>query len=89
MMITILNVSSDLSSNSIEIIEGLGCLRKLEVLNLANNRISVIENMDTLEELSHFNIGNNRIEQLDNVTTFSCQNMPDILCFYSQYNTAY
>lgn len=62
----------DLSFNSIEKIEGLESLRKLELLNLSNNRISVIENMDTLEKLSHFCFANNLLGQLDNVTNFSC-----------------
>lgn len=48
-------------------IEGLDCLQKLEVLNLANNKISVIEKMDMLEKLTHFNLANNLLEDLDNV----------------------
>lgn len=71
--------SLDLSSNSIENIEGLESLRKLEVLNLTNNRISVLENMDALEELTHFNIANNHLGQLDNVTKFSCKIQSDIM----------
>lgn len=59
---------SDLSFNSIEKIEGLGSLRKLELLNLTNNQISVIENMDALEKLTHFCFANNCLGQLDNVT---------------------
>lgn len=59
---------SDLSFNSIEKIEGLGSLQKLELLNLTNNQISVIENMDALEKLTHFCFANNRLGQLDNVT---------------------
>lgn len=61
----------DLSFNSIQKIEGLESLRKLEVLNLCNNRISVIENMDTLEKITLFFIANNHLGQLDNVTKFS------------------
>lgn len=69
----------DLSFNSIEKIEGLESLRKLEVLNLSNNRISVIENMDTLEKITHFFIANNLIEKLDKVT-FSCINLSHMMC---------
>ncbi len=78
----------DLSFNSIEKIEGLESLQKLELLNLSNNNISVIENMDALEKLTHFCIANNLLGQLDNVTNFTCINlsvMYNILHLYCEY----
>ncbi len=57
-------VELNLSSNHIEVIEGLGCLLQLRSLNLACNRISKVEGLKGLNALKALDLSHNRITDL-------------------------